>query len=59
MTGSAYPALRKETARMISSTLKGFKDVADDGNELRHMIRGLICAVTAALAPAGGKPDHA
>jgi hypothetical protein len=46
-------------AQMISSGLKGFKDMADDGNELRRVIRRLTCAVTAALAPAAGKPGQA
>ena len=54
--GSASSSTPKETARMISL---GVKDLADDGNELRRMIPGLTCAVTALLAPAAGKPGHA
>jgi hypothetical protein len=57
--GSALPATPKETARMISSGLKGPKDLVDDGNELRRMIRGLTCAVAAALAPVAGEPGQA
>jgi hypothetical protein len=55
---SAFPVKPKETARMISSGLKGPKYLADDGNELRRVIRELTCAVTASIAPAAGKPGH-
>lgn len=40
---------------MISSGLKDHRDLADDGNKLSCMVRGLTCAVIAALAPGGGK----
>jgi hypothetical protein len=57
--GFAMPATPKETERMISSGLRGFNDLPDDGNELRRVIRRLTCAVTVALAPAAGKPGQA
>ena len=44
---------------MIGSGLKGLIDLADDGNELRWVIRRLTYAVTAALVPAAETPGQA
>jgi len=50
---ASYPASPEELARVVSSSLKGLKDLAGDGAELRRMIRGLTAAITTALtAPA-------
>jgi len=56
---SASPGTPREAARMINAALKGFKDLANDADELRGMIRGLTGAVTAALAPKTKKPGSA
>nr|WP_316628583.1 hypothetical protein [uncultured Brevundimonas sp.] len=58
MKGFALPATSKETAQIISSGLKDFKDLTD-GNELHRVFQRLTCAVTAALSPTAGKPGQA
>ena len=55
---SAFPVKPKETTRMISSGFTGPKYLADDGNELRRVVRELTCAVTASIAPGAGKPGY-
>ena len=57
--GFASQATPKETARMISSRLKGFETRADDGNELCRVIWRLTSTMTTARAPAAGKPGRA
>ena len=44
-----------ELARVIVFGMKGFKDVAKDGKEMRKMIAAHVAIVTAALQPMRGK----
>jgi hypothetical protein len=56
MDRAARSATASEMARMFSSGMKGFKNLARDADELRRIIRCLTKTITLALAVKGVAP---